>query len=385
LSTDRTRTDGEIRTIVVKIGTSLLAGPRGFNARVMEARVKELARLKQERNLNILLVSSGAIGCGMLALGLAERPRLLPLKQATAAVGQSRLMHEYELLFARYGKGLKVAQVLLSSTDFDNRRTYLNVRNTIKVLFEFGCVVPIVNENDSVATEELQFGDNDTLAARVAAGIDADLLIILSDVDGLYDKDPARHKDARLIEHVPSLTKDIEALAADTQSETGIGGMKTKLLAARITQSAGLPMVIANGHRANIICRVLDGKGPATTFGAGRGSLSHRKRWIAFGRAVRGVVQVDAGASHVLLHKGKSLLAAGITGVQGEFDVGAAVRVVDPQGQQIACGLVNYASEEIARIMGRRSKEIEAILGRKDFDEVIHRDNLVILQPVGCG
>ena len=372
-------TPTDIRTLVVKIGTTLLSGERPFDGQLLEHIVKDLAQLKRERRLNVLIVSSGAIGCGMNALGITERPKLLPLKQATAAVGQAILMHYYEALFRAYGEGLKTAQVLLSASDLDNRHSYLNVRNTIKTLFDLEIVIPIVNENDSTAIEELKFGDNDTLAAKIAAKVDADLLIILSDVDGLYDKNPAKDKSAKLIEHVEKITPDIEALAGDTVVETSVGGMRTKLAAARITCAAGVPMVIANGRRPRIIADVLSGKARATLFGPAKQALSHRKRWIAFGRRTQGAVHVDDGARNALLNRGKSLLPAGVTRIEGSFGVGAAVRVLDSADTEIARGLVNFASDELMRILGRKSKEIQAILGHRDFDEVIHRDNLVIL------
>ncbi|HIJ65142.1 MAG TPA: glutamate 5-kinase [Candidatus Hydrogenedentes bacterium] len=369
----------DVRTLVVKIGTALLTGPQGFDRAVLENIVKEMAQLKRERNLNIVVVSSGAVGCGMAALGISEYPRLLPVKQAVAAVGQSRLMHHYEVLFQTHGNGLKTAQVLLTAAALEDRRTYLNVRNTILALFQLGDVIPIVNENDSVATEELRFGDNDGLAARVASKIDADLLIILSDVDGLYDRNPARDKNARLIPFVENITEDIEALAEDTITETTIGGMKTKLAAAQIACAAGLRTIVANGHRPNAVANALDGAGPMTVFDSGQSALPHRKRWIAFGRASRGALVVDDGAARALLEHGKSLLAAGITALEGTFDVGAAVKIRDASGRDIARGLVNYSSKNISRIKGRKSAEIKEILGRKDFDEVIHRDNLVLL------
>lgn len=370
---------GEVRTLVVKIGTALLSGAKPFDGQYLEAVVRDLARLKHEREMNVLVVSSGAIGCGMNALGLAERPRLLPLKQAAAAVGQSTLMHYYETLFRTYGQGLQTAQVLLSASDLDNRETYLNVRNTIKALFGFGNVVPIVNENDSTATEELGFSDNDTLAAKIAAKTDADLLIILSDVDGLYDGNPARDPSARLIPRVHEVDSMIEAYAGDTDTETSTGGMRTKLVAAKIACAAGLPVIIANGRRPNIIPDVLAGTAPCTVFEVSRDALPHRKRWIAFGRTVQGSLRVDEGARRAIVEGGKSLLATGITAVEGAFGVGAAVNIVDAGGGEIARGLVNYSSEDVARIKGRRSRDIEAILGRKDFDEVVHRDNLVVL------
>jgi len=369
----------DIKTLVVKIGTTLLTGDLPFDGKLLEGVVKDLADLKLGRGLNVLVVSSGAIGCGMNALGLKDRPKVLPSKQATAAVGQAILMHYYETLFRVYGRGLKSAQVLLSAGDLDNRQAYLNVRNTIKALFDMGTVVPIVNENDSTATEELRFSDNDTLAAKIAAKIDADLLIILSDIDGLYDKDPARDRSAQLIAHVPAITPDIEALAGDTHVQTSVGGMKTKLAAAKIACAAGVPVVMANGRRPHVISDVLDGKAPSTFFGVSRHALSHRKRWIAFGRKMSGTVHVDDGARRALLERGKSLLAAGVTLVEGKFGMGDAVRIVDSAGREIAVGLVNYPSEDLVRIKGCKSKDIPAVLGRKDFDEVIHRDNLVVI------
>ncbi|MCP4641723.1 MAG: glutamate 5-kinase [bacterium] len=374
----------DINTLVVKIGTTLMSGKRAFDGRILEEVVKELAQLKHDRAeagnpLDILIVSSGAIGCGMDRLGISERPNLLRLKQATAAVGQARLMHYYEMLFQTYGDGLHAAQVLLSAGDLDERVRYLNIRNTIQALFDLGQVVPIVNENDSVATDELRFGDNDTLAARVAAGIGADVLVILSDVDGLFDKNPARYKGAKLIEHVERVTENVEALAGDTAVATSVGGMVTKLEAAQIACASGVRTVIANGHRRNIVTRSLAGKAPCTTFGTAEGAMSHRKRWIAFGRAVRGSLTIDDGARRALVEKGTSLLAAGITKVTGSFEVGAAVRIVTGDGKKVATGLVNYSSGDITRIKGRKSREIKTILGRKDFDEVIHRDNLAVL------
>ncbi len=369
----------EPTTLVVKIGTSLLSGAGGFDGRVLEEIVKELAGLKREAGLHVLIVSSGAIGCGMDRLGISERPKLLRLKQAAAAVGQARLMHYYETLFREYGDGLQTAQVLLSASDLDDRERYLNIRNTIQALFDLEIVIPIVNENDSVATEELKFGDNDTLAARVAAKIGADELIILSDVDGLFDRNPTRYEDVRLIEHVETVTDEILALAEDTGVETSVGGMKTKLEAAKIASAAGVRTVIANGRRPNAVQAALEGHGPSTAFSPSAETMPHRKRWIAFGRAPRGALHVDDGARRALVEQGRSLLAAGIAEVAGEFEVGDAVRIVDTEGRDVASGLVNYASADIARIMGRKSNEIEHILGQKDFDEVVHRDNLVVL------
>lgn len=369
----------QVKTLVVKLGTTLLTGERGFEGIVLEEIVKDLAKIKHERGLNLLIVSSGAMGCGMERLGMDKRPELLPVKQATAAVGQSRLMHIYEALFQTYGDGLHTAQVLLSASDLDTRRSYLNVRNTVNALFEFGNVVPIVNENDSTATAELRFGDNDTLAARVALKVNADLLVILSNVDGLYKEDPTRNPDAELMRRVESITEDIEQLAGDTREETSIGGMRTKLEAAKIACATGTPMIIANGHRPNIVSEVLDGTAPMTVFGADGQEMPHRKRWIAYGKAERGTLRVDDGARKALVERGKSLLPAGIIDVDGEFEIGEAVRVCDGQGKDLARGLSNYTSREIDLIKGHNSTEIESILGYKDYDVVIHRNNLVIL------
>jgi glutamate 5-kinase len=369
----------DVKTLVVKIGTTLLSGERPFDGVLLEEIVKDLAELKRARDINILIVSSGAIGCGMNALGLTTRPKVLPLKQAAAAIGQATLMHYYETLFRHHGDGLHTAQVLLTAGDLDNRQSYLNVRNTIHALFELKKVIPVVNENDSIATEEIKFGDNDTLAAKIAAKIDADLLIILSDVDGLFDSNPAKNPGARLIERVEEMTEKIEALAGDTTVETSIGGMKTKLTAVKIACAAGLPVAIANGRRPHIVRDMLSGKGRGTLFCAHETAISHRKRWIAFGRKTAGVLKVDDGAGKALRSNGKSLLPAGVVGIEGEFGVGAAVRVIDSAGCEIARGLVNYSSADIARIKGVKSKDIQSILGRKDFDEVIHRNNLVVL------
>jgi glutamate 5-kinase len=345
----------------------------------MEAVVQELCALKAQHDLNILIVTSGAVGCGMTAMGIEQRPTTLPLKQAVAAVGQATLMHNYETLFRVHGQGLHAAQILLSPGDLDDRVRYLNVRNTLNSLFDLKRVVPIVNENDTTAVEQLRFGDNDTLAARVSSKINAGLLIILSDVDGLYDKNPAQHADAQLRAVVDEITTEITAGAEGPGTATGTGGMQTKLMAASIATAAGVPVAIANGHRKNIIHDVLNGAGPCTVFTVTKEALSHRKRWIAFGRTLTGKLHVDDGARRALLESGKSLLAAGITEVTGDFEVGAAVEIIDAAGIPVARALVNYSSAEIAQVKGKQSNEIAAILGRKDFDEVAHRDNLVVL------
>lgn len=368
-----------IKTLVVKIGTNLLRGRLAFEGQVMEAVVKELCLLKKEHDINVLIVTSGAVGCGMTTLGMTRRPTDLPLKQATAAVGQATLMHYYETLFRTWGEGLNSAQVLLTQQDLDNRDSYLNVRNTLKALFDMRTIVPVLNENDSTATEQLRFGDNDTLAAKISSKINAGLLIILSDVDGLYDKNPARFEDAELVAEVCAVTPEIEAMAEGAGSISSTGGMHTKLEAARIATAAGVPVAIANGHRKQVIHGVLDGSTPCTLFTPRTDAIPHRKRWIAFGRATQGTLHVDAGAVRALIERGKSLLPAGVVRVDGVFEPGAAVQIVSPEGRPIARALVNYSSEDIARIMGRKTHEIEALIGHREVDELVHRDNMVLL------
>lgn len=369
----------QLGTLVIKIGTNLLRGKLAFEGKVMEAVVRELCELKAQHDLNILIVTSGAVGCGMTAMGIEQRPATLPLKQAVAAVGQATLMHNYETLFRMYGDDLHSAQILLTPGDLDERERYLNVRNTLNALFDLKRVVPVVNENDTTAVEQLRFGDNDTLAARVASKINAGLLIILSDVDGLFDKNPAKHDDAKLMAVVDEITPEILAVAGGPGTATGTGGMQTKLTAASIATAAGVTVAIANGHHKRIIHGVLEGTAPCTIFTVTKEALSHRKRWIAFGRQLGGKLRVDDGARRALVEAGKSLLPAGITEVIGDFEVGAAVEVIDSAGTALARALVNYSSGDIRTIQGHHSHEIANLLGHKDFDEVAHRDNLVLL------
>lgn len=368
-----------IKRLVIKIGTNLLTGKHAFEGQVLEKVVKEICALKQEYGMDIVIVSSGAVGCGMEALGMSCRPALLPEKQAVAAVGQARLMHYYETLFRVYGNGLTTAQVLLSQSDLDARRNYLNIRNTLNTLFAMGNVIPVINENDSTATEELSFGDNDTLAAKIAAKTNADLLILLTDVEGLFDKNPRQDTSAQLICDIERITPEIEAVAGDRGSIAATGGMRTKVEAAKIAGAAGVDCVITSGNQDQVIHRVLSGEATRTRFFPARTALTHRKRWIAFGRTTVGTLEVDNGARDALVNHGRSLLPAGIRCVEGKFNAGAAVRVVDGSGTTIARGLTNYGSDEILAIMGCKSHEIAGILGRKDFDEVIHRNNMVLV------
>jgi glutamate 5-kinase len=284
-------------------------------------------------------------------------------------------MRTYTELFSEHG--IVTAQVLVTRDDFHDRVRYLNARNTMHTLFRFGCL-PIVNENDTVATEEIRFEENDTLSALVAACVDADLLLNLSDVDGLYDSDPRAGGKARLIEEVQEITPEIEALAGDASGDYGSGGMRSKIEAAGIAANSGVRMVIARASRPGVVGDVVSGKKVGTRFLSSSTGLSHRKRWIAFASRVKGTIVVNEGARKVLSERGKSLLAAGIVRCEGSFNVGDLVAVVDESSRHVARGLTNYASSEINLIRGKRSTEIEKILGYKDFDEVIHRDNLVL-------
>ena len=368
-------TDKPVNRVVVKIGTSSLVDGRGAIDDIkLGDLVSQLATVKKQRK-DLILVSSGAIRAGMEKLGISQRPRTIPEQQASAAVGQGALMQKYAQLFANYE--IIPAQVLVTRDDFNNRLRYLNIRNTLYTLLRFGCL-PIINENDTVATDEIRFGDNDTLSALVAATVGADLLVNLSDVDGLYDGDPRAGIECSLIEEVSKITPEIEALAGGTHGVCGSGGMRTKIEAAKIATNSGVRMVIANAKCPNAIVDVASGNRIGTRFLAKMTELNHRKRWIAFGHRVKGSVIINEGARKMLLGRGKSLLAAGIVGCEGIFDVGDLVAVIDEQNTQIARGLTNYAASELALIRGKHSDEIEPILGHKDFDEVIHRDNLVL-------
>ncbi len=361
--------------IVVKVGTSSLVSPAGsLDPAKIRTLTGQLASLVSQGR-QVVLVSSGAIRAGMERLGLNQRPKTIPEQQAAAAVGQVALMKLYAELFTE--AGIPCGQVLLTRDDFSHRTRYLNARNTLYTLLRGGCV-PVVNENDTVATDEIKFGENDTLSALVAACVDADLLVNLSDVDGLYDGDPRQGTSCRLIDEVARITPEIEAIAGGTEGDCGSGGMKSKIDAAKIAVSSGVRMVIANAAHENVVARVVAGEDIGTRFLSKKVGLSHRKRWIAFGNRVGGTIAINEGARKALLERGKSLLPAGVVAVQGSFEAGCLVAVVDGSGCQIARGLANYGSSEIGLIMGKNSSQIESILGHSDFDEVIHRDNLVL-------
>jgi len=362
------------KCIVVKLGSNILINEEGrLNEERINKLAKELADLRHQGN-DMILVTSGAIGVGMRKLKLFKNQKSIPLNQAIAAVGQGLLMRAYEDIFARYDQ--VIAQILLTREDFEARNRYLNARHTISTLLGLG-VIPVINENDTVAVEEIKFGDNDNLSALVASLVGADLLINLSDTEGLYTGDPKCDENVSLIAQVDRLTPELEEIAGGAGSEVGSGGMITKLQAARTSTSSGIDMVIANGTKDNVIMRIVEGERIGTLFKSPIDKVESRKRWL-FALSLMGKIEVDKGAEEAISKRGKSLLASGIVAVGGTFKVGDAVLLVNKQDRGIARGLINYSSEEIEKIKGHKSSEIEDILGYKYFDEVIHRDNMVL-------
>lgn len=367
----------QTKRIVLKVGSSMIASrDRGLNPARVEALAKEVCFLKG-KGYQIVLVSSGAIASGLEPLGLSCRPQDIALKQAAAAVGQTLLMWSYERAFHPFNQ--KVAQILLTHEDLNQRRRFLNARNTLLTLLGYG-VIPVINENDTVSVEEIQFGDNDMLASMVAHLIDAQLLIILSDVDGFYTKDPKKVPKAEMLRVVSEITPEIERLAGEGTTAEGTGGMFSKVQAAKQAATYGVATLIVNGQQDRILTRLFEGEDLGTLFLPHPSRLKSRKHWIAYTRRCKGRLYLDAGAVEALLQKGKSLLPSGIVKVDGEFEGGDAVGCVDEKGVEVARGLVNYSSHEIEKIRGGRTVEIEKRLGYKFADEVIHRDNLVILK-----
>ena len=366
------------KRIVVKVGTSTITyanGKRNFSQ--IDRLARELSDL-QNQGKEMILVSSGAVAVGVDRLGLPAKPSTIPGKQACAAVGQGVLMHTYEKLFADYGQ--IVAQVLITRTEAIDRHRYTNCRNTFMTLLQQG-VIPIVNENDVVALDELKIGDNDNMSALVAGIVDADLVIILSDIDGLYTASPATHPEATLVHTVQEITPEIEASAGGVGSSRGTGGMATKIQAAKAATNSGIQLVIASGTEKNAIPRILQGEEIGTLFVSRENRLQFRKRWLAFGAKIQGSIVVDDGCAKAIRKAGGcSILPAGIYQVVGDFQSGSTISVIDKEGHELARGLVHYTAAELEKIKGCKSSDIEGILGHKNYDEVIHRDDLVILQ-----
>ncbi len=369
------------KRVVIKVGSSLLTDEKGnLNYDFIRRLCSNLSDLKRQ-GYELILVTSGAIiaGLGILKkVGVLKKlAQDLREKQAAAAIGQVQLMHIYEQEFAR--RGVLVAQVLMTREDFEERSRYLNARNTLLTLFNLG-VVPVINENDTVAVEEIQVGDNDTLSAIVASKVEADYLIILTDVDGLYTDNPIKNKNAKLIPEIKEITSEIEMLAAKNPAgERGTGGMLTKIEAAKIATCSGVTLIVANGRKENVVNRILQAENIGTKFLPQEQMLKARARWIAFGMKSKGKIYIDSGAAKALIEKGKSLLSSGIISVEGNFEHGDMISIYGLDGKEIARGLTYYSADEIEKIKGKKSQEIEKILKRKDYDEVIHRDNLVLL------
>lgn len=366
------------RRIVVKVGSSVLTASDelGVNRRVLGRIASQVAKLREEGR-QVVMVSSGAIAAGVKRLGFKEIPRAVPERQAAAAVGQPILMEAYGRAFRQ--KGIETAQVLLIHSDLDERSRFLNACNTFEALISKG-ILPIVNENDTVSIEEIRFGDNDTLAAQTAQMVQAGLVIILSDVAGFYDEDPRKSKTARLIPRVEGLPKKIASLAGTSQNPLAHGGMRTKIEAVNTLNKVGISTLIVKGRDPNVIERVVMGEPLGTLFVPNGARLKGKKGWIGTTAKPRGWLKLDGGAVNAMLKRGKSLLPSGVVSVGGNFRFGDVVEIQDTQGVAFGRGLANYSSEDAARIAGKQTGEIASILGSKDYDEIIHRNNFVLIE-----
>lgn len=362
------------KRVLIKIGSAVLSGEDGLDLQIIEQLVDEMAQLKK-KGYQIVIVTSGAIASGKHRMGISGKLKSMPQKQAAAAIGQGRLMRVYSNAFGKYD--LYVAQILLTMSDLTDRKRFLNIRNTLSTLIEWG-VIAVINENDTVAVDEIKFGDNDHLAAMITNTIEAHLLINLTSTEGLYDRNPSESKKAKLIPLVKEFTKEIESAATEETTSIGMGGMKSKVLAAKKVTAFGIPCIIAPGRRKGVLQDIFAGKEIGTLFLPTSEHLSSRKHWIAFTLRSRGKLIIDEGAKKALLEEGKSLLPSGVVGVEGDFAIGDPVTCVDMEGITVAKGLANYGAPEIRKIMGVKSSRIEQILGYKDYDEIIHRDNLAI-------
>ncbi|MEJ5301690.1 MAG: glutamate 5-kinase [Thermodesulforhabdaceae bacterium] len=374
-SEERRKLFDKCRRIVVKIGSAVLTAQKGLD-RVMVHRLSDQIAEIRETGCELIVVSSGAIASGMKKLGFSEKPKSIPYKQATAAVGQSFLMQAWEEAFDKHD--ILVAQILLTGEDLAHRQRYLNARNTLETLLEWR-IVPIINENDTVAIEEIKFGDNDQLAVLIGGLVGADLIVILTDTEGLYDHDPKVCNSAKLITEVHKVDRRILACASSQGSSTGTGGMLSKLLAAKKSLSIGIPLIIAPGRERDVLIRLMKGECLGTLFIPDKKLYQGRKIWLAHIPHPAGDLVLDDGAVDAVVRKGKSLLPAGIKEVRGNFGVGAPVRCLDSSERVVAIGLSNYRSSEIEKIKGCHTAEIESILGYKHSDEVIHRNNLALV------
>ncbi|MDD2852549.1 MAG: glutamate 5-kinase [Desulfuromonadaceae bacterium] len=365
-----------VKRVVIKIGSRVLTDANGALDMAVIGRICDEFAALRKKGLEVIVVSSGAIAAGRSELGLTDKPRTIPHKQAAAAVGQTRLMHAYELSLAPHN--LKVAQVLLTSEDLGSRQRFLNARATLNALLGFG-IIPIINENDTVVVDEIKFGDNDNLSALVTNVAEAHLLLILTDIDGFYSADPHSDPDARLIPLIRGVTREVEKAAGASGSAVGTGGMSTKVAAAKKAGRNGVATIMVSGKNKRIIVEALQGAEVGTLFLPSGTGLNRRKHWIAYTLKPSGRIVVDDGARMALLKKGKSLLPSGVVRVEGKFGRGACIRLCGLDGVEFARGLTDYSSAESLSIAGYKSTEIEKILGYYYGDVVIHRDNLVLL------
>ena len=362
------------RRVVVKLGSNVITAVNSLNLEVIDLISKQISNL-MDRGIEVILISSGAMAAGLRKMGMDKRPDEIPKRQAISAIGQSGLMNAYEKSFGRYNK--QIAQILLTGEDLNNRKRYLNARNTIHMLMEWQ-VVPIINENDTIMVEEIKLGDNDNLAAMITLLMDADFLFILTDIDGLYDKDPRKHADAKLIKKVSRVERQIEQYASDIPGTLGTGGMLSKIQAAGKVTAAGIPMIIARGDIPDVLEQLFDARSIGTYFEPSAKKMASRKCWIAYTIEPKGSLVIDDGAVNAVRKNGKSLLPAGVLEVSGQFGQGAAVSFLTTENEVVGTGLVNYSASDINLIKGLKSSQIEACLGGKHYDEIIHRDNLVL-------
>ncbi|HVY56087.1 MAG TPA: glutamate 5-kinase [Thermodesulfobacteriota bacterium] len=366
-----------VKRAIIKIGSSVLTDKKGsLSESMFDVLAQEISGIKS-RGIEVVIVSSGAIASGMKKLNLSAKPSEISMKQAIAACGQSALIRNYERAFSSFG--LIVAQILLTHDGLADRKRFLNARKTLNTLLDMG-IIPVVNENDTVAVEEIMLGDNDNLAALVTSLVEADLLVLLTDIEGLYNKDPRKNEDAEFISIIESIGEEIESVAGDTLGRTTTGGMITKIQAARTAAAFGVPTIIANGKSGSALADIFDGKEVGTIFLPAKKILTGRKHWIAFTLKSAGELVLDGGAVRAITAQGKSLLPSGIKDVRGKFGVGDSVTCVDESGVPVARGLTSYGSDEIRRIMGLSTKDVEKTLGYKFTDEVIHRDDLAVIE-----
>lgn len=373
---DRKSALKDVRRVIIKIGSKVLTTASGLDESVFLRLAGEVSRLI-DRGYEVIIVSSGSIAAGMKVLGMKRKPVSIPEKQATAAIGQPALMHLYEKSFSRFGN--RVAQILLTRADLANRTRFLNAKNTIFTLLKHSAV-PIINENDTVFVEEIKCGDNDNLSSMVATLAEADLLILLTDIDGFYTCDPKEMpEDSTPLSVVKSIDHEIESCAFGSSSVEGTGGMITKLQAAKKTAHHGTATIIANGRTPNILNDIFDGKDVGTLFMPKKDRITGRKHWIAYTLKPQGKLTIDDGGVTAIVKKKKSLLPSGISQIEGKFSAGSSVSLIDTKGAEFARGLVNYNSEELMQIKGLNTRDITKVLGYKYYDEVIHRDDLTVL------